>query len=271
MSSALAAPPLDSIRLWDDPEAVRRYRAFCRRHPRYRQANAELIRHAALTPGLTLLDLGAGLGDTARAALAAMGGRGRVLAVEPAAAMRSAGMRRPAAGLEWHAAIPEPCQPDRILSGAAIWQLSPLAEALAGLRSLLRPGAALAFNLPALYLGEPDPPGGGRDPLLLELAGRLTQGRLPSEAPAEWQPLPDATGMETLLRDLGFRAVGWEFRLRLTQRAYRDWLRIPACSAPLLPGLSPSERAARIDAAFQQCDSGSWRWERWRGWTAWAE
>jgi hypothetical protein len=273
--TSIALGPLDSTRLWDDPDAVRLYRGFCRKHPRYRQANAELIRHAALEPGLTVLDFGAGLGATAVAALRAMGGQGRgggrVIAVEPAKAMRDAGARMAGRGIEWHAEIPDGCRPDRILCGAGIWQLSPLSLALSLLRGRLPPGAALCFNIPAVYLGEPDPPGGGRDPLLLELAARLTRGEPPAEAPEGWEPLPDAAGMERLLGDAGFRAVGWEFSLRLTQASNRDWLKLPACSAPLLPGLTAKERAARIDAAFAPCDPRSWRWERWHGWTAWAE
>jgi SAM-dependent methyltransferase len=271
--TATALGPLDSTRLWDNPDAVRLYRAFCRKHPRYRQANAELIRHAALEPGLTVLDLGAGLGGTAAAALGAMGGqgRGRVIAVEPAGAMRRAGARMADRGITWHSEIPDGCRPDRILCGAGIWQLTPLAQALSLLRDQLSPGTALCFNIPAVYLGEPDPPGGGRDPHLLELPARLTRGEPPAEAPEGWEPLPDAAGMERLLGDAGFRAAGWEFSLRLTQAACRDWLKLPACSAPLFPGLTSKERAARIDAAFAQCDPRSWRWERWRGWTAWAE
>ena len=274
MTAMTAAPP-DSTRHWDTPDAVRLYRAFCRKHPRYRQANAELIRHAALEPGLTVLDLGAGLGGTAAVALGAMGGRGRgrVIAVEPAGAMREAGARMTDRGIEWHAEIPDGCRPDRILCGAGIWQLTPLTDALSLLRDRLAPGAALCFNIPAVYLGEPDPPGGGRDPQLLELAARLTQGEPPAAggAPEGWEPLPDAAGMESMLRGAAFRAEGWEFSLRLTQAAWRDWLKLPACSAPLLPGLTSKERAARIDAAFARCDPRSWRWERWRGWTAWAE
>ena len=270
MTAMTAAPP-DSTRHWDTPDAVRLYRGFCRKHPRYRQANAELIRHAALEPGLTVLDLGAGLGGTAAVALGAMGGRGRgrVIAVEPAGAMREAGARMTDRGIEWHAEIPDGCRPDRILCGAGIWQLTPPAQALSLLRDLLLPGTALCFNIPAVYLGEPDPPGGGRDPLLLELAARLTRGEPPAEAPEGWEPLPDAAGMERLLGDAGFRAEGWEFSLRLTEASNRDWLKLPACSAPLLPGLTAKERAARIDAAFAQCDARSWRRERWRGWTAW--
>lgn len=270
MTGAAVGPP-DSTRLWDTPEAARVYRAFCRHHRRYRQANAELIGHAALEPGLTVLDLGAGLGGTSVAALDAMDGRGRVIAVEPARAMRDAGSRMTSHEIEWQSVVPDDCRPDRILCGAGIWQLTPLGETFARLRDRLSPGSALCFNIPALYLGEPDLPGGGRDPRLLELTARFTAGETPAEAPNGWEPLPNAEGIDSLLREVGFRPTSWEFSLRLTQAAYRDWLKLPASSAPLLPGLTTSQRAARIDAAFAECDQQSWRWERWRGWTAWVE
>jgi SAM-dependent methyltransferase len=264
--------PHDTARLWDSTESVRRYRAFSRRHSRYREANAELVRRAALRPGLTVLDLGAGLGGTARAALAAMGGEGRVICVEPAGAMRAAGTRSLArATVEWCAEIPADCRVDRILCGAALWQLTPLEEHLARLRSHLRPGGAFCFNIPALYLREPDPPGEGRDPHLLELTGRLREGAPPCSPPPSWVPPPDRQGLEAILTAAGFHFETWEFSLRLTQAAWRDWLKLPPCSAPMLPGLSDGDRAARIDAVFAECDPASWRWERWRGWTAWVE
>jgi len=262
----------DSSKLWDSTESVHRYRAFSRRHSRYREANAELVRHAVLRPGLTVIDFGAGLGGTARAALTAMGGEGRVLCVEPAGAMRVAGARSfSRAAVEWCAELPTDCVADRILCGAGLWQLTPLAAHLARFRHHLKPGGALCFNIPALYLREPDLPGGGQDPHLLELAGRLRQGAPPIEPPASWVPPPNRQGLEALLTAAGFRLETWAFSLRLTQAAWRDWLKLPALSVPMLPGLSDAQRVARIDAAYSACDPDSWRWERWCGWTAWAE
>ena len=54
---------------WDEPETPAYYEAFCRSHSRYTRANAELISHARIAPGLRVLDLGAGTGRTAEAAL----------------------------------------------------------------------------------------------------------------------------------------------------------------------------------------------------------
>lgn len=80
---------------------------------------------------------------------------------------------------------------------------------------------------------------------------------------------------------------------RLTLEAYRDWLKIPAVANGMLGGLPASERSRLIDQAYaftalvgqaelpdplagtterappNPAHGGSWRWERWLGWTAW--
>ena len=53
---------------WDDPQAPIYYEAFCRKHSRYGRANAALIAHARMEPGMRVLDLAAGTGRTAEAA-----------------------------------------------------------------------------------------------------------------------------------------------------------------------------------------------------------
>jgi SAM-dependent methyltransferase len=255
---------------WDDPRTAHFYEEFCRRHGRYREANAALVARAALEAGQRVLDLGAGTGRTAEAALPSLGAAGRLVCVEPAAAMREAGRARLAdPRVTWTADCPEPPAVfDRILCGAAIWQMLPLGQTVGRLATLLARGGALCFNIPSLYLGEADEEGGGRDPLLLELPLLLADGGL-SAAPAA-DPLPDAEGVEALLRAAGLRPQRWTFRVRFTQAAYRDWLKIPVLTDRLLAGLGPDERARRVDEAFRQVDAASWRWERWAGWTAWA-
>ncbi|HEY3742094.1 MAG TPA: class I SAM-dependent methyltransferase [Bryobacteraceae bacterium] len=256
---------------WDDPETAQYYEAFCRRHDRYLRANAALIANAQLEPGMRVLDLAAGTGRTAEAALEALGSNGRIVCVEPSAAMRAEGMRRLAdPRIKWHAVAPDANESfDRVLCGAAIWQLAPLAQTFQTLARMLRPGGALSFNIPALYLLEPDAPGGGGDPLLLSLpALLLTESRVLPEDPPPQSPLSRRC-ISVWLKAAGLRPRPWSFRSRLTQDAYADWLKIPPLTDRLLSGLSPHERAQRIDAALASVDRSSWKWERWRGWTAW--
>jgi len=260
---------------WDHPQTAAYYEAFCRRYPRYRRANRELISRAQLLPGMRVLDLAAGTGRTAEEALNRLGAHGEVVCVEPSPAMRAAGMRRLTdPRVRWSATLAEVPGPfDRILCGAAIWQLQPLSGTLRTVAGLLRPGGALCFNIPAIYLLEPDEMGGGSDPLLLSLPALLfltpDSGETPGTPPAPMGDPLDRGSIAAWLSGAGLRARSWSFRARLTQDEYASWLKIPVLTAHRLGSLTPQERARRIDAALQSVDRSSWKWERWRGWTAW--
>ncbi|HYM03222.1 MAG TPA: class I SAM-dependent methyltransferase [Stellaceae bacterium] len=256
---------------WDDPATPVYYEAFCRAHDRYARANAALIGHAGIAPGMRVLDLAAGTGRTAEAALARIGDGGRILCVEPAAAMRAMGQRRLGdPRVAWCERLTEAAGPfDRILCGAAIWQMTPLDATIRDLSRLLAPGGALCFNIPALYLCEPDEPGGGDDPLLLALPARLAaEAAGESETAAPSPPLARGA-IDAWLEEAGLRARSWTFRIPLTQAAYAEWLKIPVVNGRMLAGLAPEERARRIDATLAAVDATGWKWERWRGWTAW--
>ena len=260
---------------WDDPETAAYYEAFCRSHSRYIRANAALIARARIAPGMRILDLAAGTGRTAEAALEFLGEAGRVVCVEPFAGMRAEGMRRVTdSRVEWSAILPGARESfERILCGAAIWQLDPLPETFGILASLLRPGGALCFNIPSLYLLEPDEPGGGSDPSLLSLPALLLASSdcAPTREPVECQaPGPlSRSCIGAWLNAAGLQPRSWSFRVRLTQHAYADWLKVPVLTDRVLGRLAPKARAQRIDAALGSVDRSSWKWERWRGWTAW--
>jgi hypothetical protein len=36
----------------------------------------------------------------------------------------------------------------------------------------------------------------------------------------------------------------------------------------LMPGICPQERVRRIDSAFKELETGSWKWENWHVWIA---
>jgi SAM-dependent methyltransferase len=252
---------------WDNPEAPIYYEAFCRRFSRYTRANSVLVSHAHIEPGLRVLDLAAGTGRTAEAVLERLGDEGHIVCVEPSEPMRVEGMRRIRdARVEWCASLQEVNGPfDRIVCGAGIWQIEPLPDMLRELVALLREGGALCFNMPALYLHEPDEAGGGRDPLLLDMPAALAVAA--SQDPPDIENPRERPAIDKWLRDAGLDFRPWTFRVRLTQDAFAAWLKIPGIA--ILPGLTPQERAARIDAALGRVDRASWKWERWRGWTAW--
>lgn len=251
---------------WDHPDTARFYESFCRRHPRYRVANESLIAHADIPRHGRVLDVASGTGRTAEAALKRMGARGRVTCLEPAEAMRSAGSRRLRdARLLWVSDWPQE-RYDCVLCGAAIWQMTPLEETFRRVAARLAGGGRFAFNIPALYLGRPDAPGGGRDPYLLELPALVAAGRVPA---AEAKPGLGAPEVEAALAAAGFRAERWHLRQPFTQQALRDWLKIPVLTDALLPELDAAGRARRVERAYGSADPFSWRWEAWYGWTAW--
>lgn len=249
---------------WDHADTVRYYEAFCERHGRYREANLALAGAASLERGQQVLDLAAGTGRTAESALAF---GCEVTCVEPAGAMRAAGRRR-LSSVRWLAGWPDRGQRfDRVLCGAAIWQMMPLGETFARVEKLVKPAGAFAFNMPSLYLGEADAPGEGSDPHLLELAARLAAGR--SHSAQATEAPPGAGDIEELLCEAGFAPRRWCSRFRLTQTELRDWMKIPVLTDALLDGIAADGRAALVEAAYAQCDAASWRWESWTGWTAW--
>jgi SAM-dependent methyltransferase len=255
---------------WNHPLTARYYEEFDLRHDRYRRVNEELSRHAALASGQRVLDLAAGLGGTARAALAALGDAPcRIHCVEPEGAMRTRGEELLAdPRVTWSHELPgEPESFDRILCGAAVWLLAPLQIVFEGVAALLAPGGAFVFTIPSLYLGVPDEPGGGRDPRLLDVLGLVSGGREPEAPPGG--PITGSVAVDALLQAAGLAPERWEIRVRLTQGAFRDLLKIPVHTDWLLGELGPEERAARIDEAYDQTDPDSWRWEGWYGWTAW--
>jgi SAM-dependent methyltransferase len=262
---------------WDDADTAMYYEAFCLKHSRYSRANAALIAHADIETGMRVLDFAAGTGRTAQASLRRLGKNGRAMCVEPSAAMRNAGLRRITdPRIEWGSQLPDGQDSfDRILCGSAIWQIIPLIDTFRALTHLLRPGGALCFNIPAAYLLEPDDPGGGQDPSLLSLPGLLmgSQEYAPAEAPVDAAaPAPAPLSMGVIrdwLNEVGLRVESWQFRVRITQDAFAAWLKIPLITDRLLAGLTPRERAERIDAVLGAVDRSSWKWERWRGWTAW--
>ena len=252
---------------WDNPKIARYYEGFCQHHDRYQEANAVLVREADLKPGLRVLDLGAGTGRTAEAALPFLGPPGTIVCVEPSSPMRAVGKTRLRdRRTRWSPDCSgETAAFDRILCGASIWQMTPLDRTFQWLAGLLSQGGAVCFNIPSLYFGEPDEPGGGRDPLLLELPALLSRGR---HAATAGIALPDADGVEARLSQVGLRPRRWTFRIRFTQAAYRDWLKLPVLTDWMLGDVDADERARQIDEAFARVDPASWRWERWTGWTA---
>ena len=247
---------------WDHPCTAQRYERFCSRHERYSIANRSLVEHARLERGQRVLDIAAGTGRTAELCLAA---GAEVVCWEPAAAMRAVGERR-LPWAQWLAKAPEG-HFDRAVCGAAAWQWQPFRQFVDQAATLLAPGGAVAFNIPSLYLGLPDQPGGGPDPLLLELPARLARGAAP-QAAALADPLT-TDYVDDALRSAGLSPERWKFEISITLSCQADWLRIPVLTDALLGELDLEQRDARMDEAERSLDASSWKIEEWTGWIAW--
>jgi hypothetical protein len=118
-----------------------------------------------------------------------------------------------------------------------------------------------------MYLGEADPPGGGRDPWLLELAALLADSSSLSSRAASGR-IVGAQDIDRMLHAAGMEPHRWRFRLRLSYACYRDWLKIPVMTNRMMPKLTATQRARRIDEVYCQVDAASWRWECWTVWAA---
>lgn len=258
---------------WDDPFTARRYRAFERRHGRYRRANEALAAQAALQPGLRVLDLAAGTGGTAAALLPALGPEGHIDCIEPAGAMAAAGRVRIGAEprVAWHRSLAAlgAARFDRIVCGAAIWQWPDLPALLRRLARRLEPGGALVFDMPAAYLGHADGPGGGADPYLTHLIARAVALHPAAAQRPAARALPGGTDIEHTLSAAGLHVQRWHHDQRLTQAAWCAWWCLPPLTAQLWPDTPAPERVRRMQEAARGLDAGSWRPERWLGWTAW--
>lgn len=246
---------------WDHPLTAARYEEFCERHERYSLANAALVEAARIEPGHRVLDFAAGTGRTTEQILPRVGARGSVVAVEPAHFMRELGRARVVDRVSWSAEIPRNLRVDRVVCGAALWQVEELPSLLERFGSLLGDDGLLGFTEPALYLGYPDRPGGGDDPELTQMLHVLASGR--SRSVEATRPAVDRDTLEGWLRESGFSPEFRHFEIRFTQAMLRDWLRIPVITDALLGDLDLDARDHRIEAAYEAVDPESFRWEGW--------
>ncbi|WP_373049313.1 class I SAM-dependent DNA methyltransferase [Vulgatibacter sp.] len=138
---------------WDNAEI---YDRFVRERRIYSWLNERLVERAALGDARRVLDLGCGTGATTQACLALLPADAEVVGVDqslemvevaraqtldPRASFVVAEAGAAAAALEGTF--------DRAVSNAAFWQFPDRPKVLAGLSSVLAPGARFVFNVPA--------------------------------------------------------------------------------------------------------------------------
>lgn len=278
--------PAQADDVWGEDDNARRYDAYARRYPNYRQTSRDLVARAlpsgaAGVADVAVLDLACGTGATTREILAVLGPHGRVIGVDQSAAMltvaagsttdpRASWIQARAEQIDLHV----PDMVDAILCNSAIWQTDLAATAMAA-RAVIKAGGRFAFNVPVSFLD--DGAGGRSDDRFPSL---LAEMRAIAEQDYGWGPADVAGGRprrpltrESICRSLA--AAGFDLDLvtevshRNSSASARAWLSIPIFTRDRLSGLPYADRMRVLDKASErlgpgQTEEGQWLVFAWR-------
>ena len=215
-----------------------------------------MLERLAAQPGQTLLELGAGTGETGLLAARLVDPGGRVLLTDRSTAMLEAAERRARelglSNVELRALdmeaidLPEAAV-DGVLCRLALMLVPDTAAALAGIRRVLRPGGRLIATVWDAVERNP------WAPALWEVIERMTD--LPPARPGGpgMFSLGDAGGIEALLADAGFREIAVEriaieWRYDDFESYWRTQSSLNGSLSQLLPTLPQEERDLLADA-----------------------
>lgn len=281
---ATVSVPADDV--WGEDDNARRYDAYARRYPNYRDTSRDLVAHAlpsgdAGTADAAVLDLACGTGATTREILAVLGPHGRVTGVDQSAAMlmvaassttdpRASWIQARAESVDQHVTDAV----DAVLCNSAIWQTDLAATAMAT-RAVLKPDGRFAFNVPVDFLDDGGPArSGDRFPSL------LTEMRAIAERDYGWAAADTVRGRartlltrESIRRSLAAAGFDLELVTEVTHHnsaaAARAWLSIPIFTRDRLSGLSYGDRMHVLDKAYERlgpgrAEQGQWLVYVWR-------
>jgi len=215
-----------------------------------------MLERLAAQPGQTLLELGAGTGETGLLAARLVDPGGRVILTDRSTAMLEAAERRARelglSNVELRALdmeaidLPEAAV-DGVLCRLALMLVPDTAAALAGIRRVLRPGGRLIATVWDAVERNP------WAPALWEVVERMTD--LPPARPGGpgMFSLGDAGGIEALLADAGFREIAVEriaieWRYDDFESYWRTQSSLNGSLSQLLPTLPQEERDLLADA-----------------------
>lgn len=264
--ASLPTPTGDS---WGEDDNARRYDAYAREYPNYRETSRDLIARAlpstdAAAADAAVLDLACGTGATTREILAVLGPDGGVTGIDRSAAMlgvaassttdpRATWIQARAESVDQHVAEPV----DAVICNSAIWQTDFAATAMA-VRAVMKGGGRFAFNVPVGFLDDSDGHGSrGRHPSL------VSEMRAIAERDYGWAPDDGARGrvrqqltQESICRSLA--AVGFDIELvtevshHNSAESQRAWLSIPIFTRDQLGGLPYEDRMRVLDKAYER-------------------
>jgi len=215
-----------------------------------------MLERLAAQPGQTILELGAGTGETGLLAARLVDPGGRVILTDRSTAMLEAAERRARelglSNVELRALdmeaidLPEAAV-DGVLCRLALMLVPDTAAALAGIRRVLRPGGRLIATVWDAVERNP------WAPALWEVIERMTD--LPPARPGGpgMFSLGDAGGIEALLADAGFREIAVEpiaieWRYDDFESYWRTQSSLNGSLSQLLPTLPQEERDLLADA-----------------------
>jgi len=215
-----------------------------------------MLERLAAQPGQTLLELGAGTGETGLLAARLVDPGGRVILTDRSTAMLEAAERRARElglsnvqlrALDMEAIDLPEAAVDGVLCRLALMLVPDTTAALAGIRRVLRPGGRLIATVWDAVERNP------WAPALWEVVERMTD--LPPARPGGpgMFSLGDAGGIEALLADAGFREIAVEriaieWRYDDFESYWRTQSSLNGSLSQLLPTLPQEERDLLADA-----------------------
>jgi len=249
------SPPSGEASVFDSPEAAERWRATADRRAAYlAEATERMLDAAGVVPGVRVLDLGTGTGDTAILASRRVGPTGRVLATDISAAMLKVATETAAAAgltnLDFRLADAgaldlEASSFDAVIARFSLMFVPDVAAALAGIRQVLRAGGRLG----ALVWAPAD-----QNPFLsltTRVARRTGRLRIPEERVGGPFTLGDADRLEKTAQAAGWQEVAVEpvpIQMRLPDSAMaNEALRNSPLTNSIIDALDEPERAALQD------------------------
>ena len=263
---------------WGEDDNPRRYDAYAREYPSYRETSRDLIAVAlpsadAGRVDAVVLDLACGTGATTREILAVLGPDSRVTGVDQSAAMltvaassttdpRATWIQAPAESVDQH--VTESV--DVVICNSAIWQTDVAAAAMA-VRAVMKVGGRFAFNVPVGFLGDGR---GSRE----RYPSLLSEMRAIAERDYGWAPGDRAPGRvwprlteESICGSLA--AAGFDVEPvtevchQNSAESQRAWLSIPIFTRDRFGGLPYEDRMRVLDKAYERLGPGQTERAQW--------
>jgi SAM-dependent methyltransferase len=263
--------PADDV--WGEDDNARRYDAYAREYPNYRDTSRDLIAVAlpadAGVLDVAVLDLACGTGVTSREILAVLGPAGRLTGADKSAAMlavaassttdpRVTWVQTRAENVDQHVTYPV----DVVVCNSAIWQTDFAATATA-VRAATKTGGLFVFNMPVGFLADAaSTPPSDRFPAL------LSEMRAIAERDYGWTPdagAPPSRARQWLTRESICRSLadaGFDVEQAAdvshqeSAESQRAWMSIPIFTRDRLAGLPYEQRMRVLEQAYEHL--GPW-------------